>query len=108
MGDVKEARLCLSELREAPKSDAKDLRLMVDAGMAELFDAQVCCVVYFLGLVRLVPVFMTNKWGVCGGGGTTEAVGRAWQSRSAYMWVASILRVCGPFGGFCGVEFCLS
>jgi hypothetical protein len=43
VGDVKEARLCLSELREAPKSDAKDLRLMVDAGMAELFDAQVRC-----------------------------------------------------------------
>lgn len=42
MGDVKEARLCLSELREAPKvPEVKDLRDAVAAGIEELFDAQV-------------------------------------------------------------------
>jgi hypothetical protein len=42
VGDVKEARLCLSELREAPKvPEVKDLRDAVAAGLEELFDAQV-------------------------------------------------------------------
>jgi hypothetical protein len=42
VGDVKEAKLCLSELREAPKSgDAKDLSGVVEAAMQEIFDAQV-------------------------------------------------------------------
>lgn len=42
VGDLKEARLCLSELREAPKlPDVKDLRDVVAAGIEELFDATV-------------------------------------------------------------------
>lgn len=43
VGDVKEAKLCLSELREAPKAgaDVKDLSGVVAAGMDEAFNAQV-------------------------------------------------------------------
>lgn len=42
IGDGKEARLCLKELRDAPKAgDVPDLRGVVEAALAELFDAQV-------------------------------------------------------------------
>uniref|UniRef100_A0A383WGA1 MI domain-containing protein n=1 Tax=Tetradesmus obliquus TaxID=3088 RepID=A0A383WGA1_TETOB len=41
IGDGKEARLCLKELRDAPKAgDVPDLRGVVEAALAELFDAQ--------------------------------------------------------------------
>jgi translation initiation factor 4G len=42
IGDGKEARLCLKELRDAPKAgDVPDLRGVVEAAVGELFDAQV-------------------------------------------------------------------
>jgi hypothetical protein len=45
IGDGREARLCLAELREAPKAagdgGAADLRGVVGAAVEELFDAQV-------------------------------------------------------------------
>ncbi|KAF6252216.1 eukaryotic initiation factor [Scenedesmus sp. NREL 46B-D3] len=41
VGDGKEARLCLKELREAPKAgDVPDLRGVVEAAVTEVFDAQ--------------------------------------------------------------------
>jgi hypothetical protein len=42
VGDGKEARLCLRELRDAPKAgDVPDLRGVVEAAVTEVFDAQV-------------------------------------------------------------------
>jgi translation initiation factor 4G len=47
VGDGKEARLCVKELRDAPKAgDVPDLRGVVEAAVTEVFDAQVgssCC-----------------------------------------------------------------
>jgi translation initiation factor 4G len=42
VGDGKEARLCLRELRDAPKAgDVPNLRCVVEAAVTEVFDAQV-------------------------------------------------------------------
>lgn len=65
VGDVKEAKLCLSELREAPKSgEAKDLSGVVEAAMQEMFDAQV-------GVVEAARLGCGTWWCACffGGGG---------------------------------------
>jgi len=56
IGDVKEAKLCLSELREAPKAEGvSDLSPLVAAGVDELFNAQVRGVPgdFFEGILRV-------------------------------------------------------